>query len=98
PVKGKWNETYNYSVAVSSNVEMKVALEVYNPCSHTWVQRASERVAAGETTLNLKATPFKSKCADSEGVQASFRYTASFTDKTYESEVYPGPTISGGKP
>ncbi|MFA6373411.1 MAG: hypothetical protein WCW68_12370, partial [Methanothrix sp.] len=33
PVKGKWNETYNYSVAVSSNVEMKVALEVYNPCS-----------------------------------------------------------------
>ena len=29
---------------------------------------------------------------------AKFRYTASFADKTYESEVYPGPTISGSKP
>ncbi|MCX6680060.1 MAG: hypothetical protein NTX42_06835 [Methanothrix sp.] len=98
PVKGKWNETYAYSVPVKSSVEMKVALEVYNPCSFMWVQRASGKVLAGETTLNLNATPFKSRCADSEGVQAKFRYTASFADKTYESEVYPGPTISGGKP
>ena len=98
PVKGKWNDTYAYSVPVSSSVDMKVALEVYNPCSFIWVQRASGKVQAGEMTLNLNATPFKSRCADSEGVQARFRYTASFADKTYESEVYPGPTISGGKP
>ena len=98
PVKGKWNETYAYSVPVKSSVEMKVALDVYNPCSFMWVQRASGKVQAGETTLNLNAAPFKSKCVDSEGVQAKFRYTASFADKTYESEVYPGPTISGGKP
>ncbi|MCK9565206.1 MAG: hypothetical protein M0Q43_04055 [Methanothrix sp.] len=98
PAKGKWNETYNYSVAVKSSVDMKVALEVYNPCSFIWVQRASGKVQAGETTLNLNAAPFKSRCVDSEGGQAKFRYTASFADKTYESEVYPGPTINGGKP
>jgi hypothetical protein len=98
PVKGKWNETYAYSVPVKSSVDMKVALEVYNPCSFIWVQRASGKILAGETTLNLNAAPFKSRCIDSEGVQAKFRYTASFADKTYESEVYAGPTISGGKP
>ena len=41
PIKGKWNDTYAYSVPVSSSVEMKVALEVYNPCSREWVERAS---------------------------------------------------------
>ena len=98
PGKGKWNDTYTYSVPVKSSVDMKVALEVYNPCSFIWVQRASGKVVAGETTLNLNAAPFKSRCIDSEGMQAKFRYTASFADKTYESDVYAGPTISGGKP
>ncbi|MCX6677267.1 MAG: hypothetical protein NTU95_04895 [Methanothrix sp.] len=98
PAKGRWNGTFNYSVPVSSSVDTTVKLEVYNPCTHNWVQRASGKVSAGETTFTRNATPFRSKCADSEGNEASYRFTAGFGDKTSESEVYYGPIISGGKP
>ncbi|MDD1749459.1 MAG: hypothetical protein LUO89_06240, partial [Methanothrix sp.] len=98
PDKGRWNDTFVYSVPVSSSVNATVKLEVYNPCSHIWVQRASGKVSAGESILNMTAQPFKSKCADSEGNEASYRFTAGFGDKTSESDVYLGPTISGGQP
>jgi len=98
PGKGKWNETYAYSVAVSSSVEMKVALEVYNPCSKEWVERASGTASLGNNLVNLTARPFKYKCADAEGKQASYRFVAGFAGARFESEVYSGPFISGGKP
>ena len=98
PVKGKWNDTYAYSVAVKSSVEMKVALEVYNPCSREWIERASGTATSGESIVNLTARPFKYKCADAEGKQASYRFVAGFAGARFESEVYSGPFISGGKP
>ncbi|OPY53372.1 MAG: hypothetical protein A4E49_01480 [Methanosaeta sp. PtaU1.Bin112] len=98
PAKGKWNDTFVYSVPVSSSIDAAVKLEVYNPCTHTWVQRATRKVSAGDSVLDMKAQPLKSKCADLEGNAASFRYSASFAGQTSESEVYSGPTISGGQP
>jgi hypothetical protein len=98
PAKGKWNDTFVYSVPINSSMDAFVKLEVYNPCTHTWVQRATGRVSAGERGLDMKAQPLKSKCADLEGNAASFRYSASFSGQTSESEVYSGPTISGGQP
>jgi hypothetical protein len=46
----------------------------------------------------MKAQPLKSRCADAEGNAAIFRYSASYSGQTSESEVYSGPTISGGQP
>ena len=97
PDKGKWNDTYAYSVPVSSSVEMKVALEVYNPCSREWVERASGTALAGSSLVNLTARPFKNKCADAEGKNASYRFVARFEEETFKSDVYSGPFISGGK-
>ena len=96
PVKGKWNETYAYSVAVKSSVEMKVALEVYNPCSKEWVERASGTATSGDFIVNLTTRPFKYKCAEAEGKNASYRFVARFGGETFKSDVYSGPFISGG--
>jgi len=98
PLKGKWNDTYAYSVPVSSSMQMKVALEVYNPCSREWVERASGTATSGESFVNLTARPFKYKCAEAEGKQASYRFVARFAGARFEPEVYSGPIISGGKP
>jgi hypothetical protein len=98
PIKGKWNDTYAYSVPVKSSVEMKVALEVYNPCSREWLERAYGQALPGERLVNLTAKPFKYKCADAEGKNASYRFVASFAEERIESDVYAGPFISGGKP
>jgi len=98
PAKGKWNDTYTYSVPVKSSVAMKVALEVYNPCSKEWVERAFGTALPGETVVNLTARPFKYKCAEAEGKQVSYRFVAGFAGARFESEVYSGPFISGGKP
>ena len=98
PDRGRWNDTFVYSVPVTSSVDATVKLEVYNPCSHTWAERASGKFSAGETLLNMTAKPFKSRCADSEGDEAIYRFVASFEGNAFESEVHYGPTISGGKP
>lgn len=98
PEKGRWNDTFVYSVPINSSTDASVKLEVYNPCTHTWVQRATGRVSAGDSVLDMKAQPFKVKCADAEGNAASFRYSASYSGQTSESDVYSGPTISGGQP
>lgn len=98
PNKGKWNETYAYSVPVSTSVEMKVALEVYNSCSREWLERSSATTSPGERLVNLTAKPFKYKCAEAEGKNASYRFVARFAEERIESDVYTGPFISGGKP
>jgi hypothetical protein len=97
PGKGKWNETYAYSVAVKSSVDMKVALEVYNPCSREWVERASRTAMSGESFVNFSAQPFKYKCAEAEGKNASYRFVARFGEETFKSDVYSGPFIRGVK-
>jgi len=98
PTRSRWNETFLYSVPVSSSVDAAVNLEVYNPCSHAWARRGSARVTAGENLINISAQPFRRECTDAEGEEASYRFTAAFADKTFESEVYSGPMISGGQP
>ena len=97
PEKGLWNDTFIYSVHVNSSVSAAARLEVYNPCTHSWVQRATGKITAGERMLNMSANPFRSRCSDSEGIKSSFRFAASFEDRTIESEVYFGPSISGGQ-
>ncbi len=98
PEKGKWNDTFVYSVPVSTSIDAAVKLEVFNPCTHTWVQRATGRVNAGDNVLEMRAQPLRAKCADLEGDAASYRYSASYAGQTSESDVYSGPTISGGQP
>jgi hypothetical protein len=98
PDKGKWNDTYAYSVPVSTSVEMKVTLEVYNSCSLEWLERASGTASPGERLVNLTAKPFKYKCAEAEGKEAIYRFVARFAEERIESNVYSGPMISGGKP
>jgi hypothetical protein len=93
PGKGKWNDTYAYSVPVSTSVEMKVALEVYNPCSREWVERASGTASLGSSLVNLSAKPFKYKCAEAEGKNASYRFVARFGGEIFKSDVYSGPFI-----
>lgn len=98
PARGRWNQTFIYSVPVSSSVDATVKLEVYNPCSHAWSRRGSAKVSSGENLINISAQPFRRECSDAEGEEASYRFTAAFADKTFESEVYSGPMISGGQP
>jgi hypothetical protein len=102
PSKGRWNDTYVFSVHVDSNVETDVKLEVYSPCSHEWVQRTTAKAAAGPSTINLTATPFRSRCADAEGENASYRFVASFDGESLKSDEYIGPFINrsdeGAKP
>ena len=98
PEKGKWNETYAYSVPIDTSVEMKVALEIYNPCRWEWVERASGTVSPGESLFNLTAQPFQYKCADAEGKEAHYRFVARMAEERFESKVYFGPFINGGKP
>jgi hypothetical protein len=98
PEKSRWNDTFTYSVPVRSNVDATAKLEVYNPCGHSWVQRATGKIIAGDSVLNMTAQPFKSRCINAEGSEASFRFAASFADETSESDVFSGPTISGGQP
>ncbi|OYV09681.1 MAG: hypothetical protein CG437_818 [Methanosaeta sp. NSP1] len=95
PDKGRWNESFVYTLAMNSSVNTSLTLEVYNPCSHTWVQRASAKAPAGESTINLSASPFKSQCLDAEGENASFRFKAAFAGVVFESDVYYGPMITG---
>jgi hypothetical protein len=98
PAKGNWNDTLVYSVPINSSMDAAVKLEVFNPCTHTWVQRATGRVNTGYSVLEMRVQPLRAKCADLEGKAASFRYTASYAGQTSESEVYFGPTINGGQP
>jgi hypothetical protein len=98
PNKGKWNDTYAFSVPAGTSVEMKVALEVYNPCSRDWVERASGTASPGEGFVNLTARPFKYKCDEAEGKDASYRFVSRFAEERIESDVYSGPMIIGGKP
>jgi hypothetical protein len=98
PERGKWNETFIYSLPVNSSVDATVHLEVYDPCSHAWAQRGSVKVSAGETLINISAQPLKRECSDAEGEEASYRFTAAFADKAFESEVYSGPMVKGGQP
>ena len=95
PDKGKWNDTYAYSVHVNTSVEMKMALEVYNPCSLEWVERAFGMASTGESRINLTTKPFEYKCAEAEGKNASYRIVARFEGETFKSDVYSGPFISG---
>jgi hypothetical protein len=97
PAKGKWNDTYAFSVTVNRSVDMKVALEVYNSCSKEWVRRASGKASVGRSTVNLTAMPFKSRCADANGLNASYRFVASFEGEAFKSDAYSGPLISGDK-
>jgi len=99
PDKGKWNDSFTYSVHVNSSVETKVALEVYNPCDIDieWVERDSGTAAPGESLVNLTAKPFKYKCAEAEGKNASYHFVARFEGKTFKSDEYYGPFISGVK-
>ena len=98
PLKGKWNDTYAYSVPVSTSVEMKVALEVYNSCSREWLERATGTALPGDSRVNLTARPFRYRCAEAEGKEAIYRFVARFAEERIESNVYSGPMISGGKP
>ena len=98
PGRGRWNDTFVYSVPVNSSVDATVNLEVYNPCSHAWAERASGKVSASKSLLNMTAKPFKSKCDDSEGSEASYRFVASFGGNLFESDVHYGPMIWGGRP
>jgi len=98
PDSGKWNDTFNYSVPVSSSVDAEVKLEVFNPCSHAWVLRKSERLSSGQSVLNMTAQPLRSSCPDSEAENSSFRFTAGFAGRSIESDVYYGPFIRGGQP
>ncbi|MBN1235423.1 MAG: hypothetical protein JW999_05150, partial [Methanotrichaceae archaeon] len=98
PAKGRWNDTYVYSVPVSTSVEMKIALEIYNPCRWEWGERASGTISPGESLFNLTAQPFQYKCADAEGKEAGYRFVAHMAEERFESRVYSGPLINGGKP
>jgi hypothetical protein len=98
PDKGRWNDSFSYSVPANASVQMKVALEVYNPCSREWVERASATASAGSSLVNLTAKPFKYKCSEAEGKEASYRFAALFDAERYVSDVYSGPMINGGKP
>ncbi len=98
PDKGRWNDTYAFSVNASSSVEMRVALEVYNPCRWEWVERACGTALPGDSLINLTTQPFRYKCAEAEGDEASYRFVASFAGERIESNIYSGPQISGGKP
>lgn len=98
PDSGRWNDSYAYLVPVDASVDMKVALEVYNPCSREWVERASAAASPGGSLVNLTAKPFKYKCAEAEGKEASYRFAALFDGERSVSDVYSGPMINGGKP
>jgi len=98
PGVGRWNDTYAFLVYVNASVDMGVKLEIYNPCSHEWIQRATGKIPARQSRVNLTAEPFKNNCVDAEGKSASYRFVASFADETIESNAYSGPFITGGKP
>jgi hypothetical protein len=93
PEKGRWNDTYAYSVPVNSSVEMEVTLEVYNVCSHEWAQIAAGKIPAGQSIINLTARPFNKMCEDLDGKNASYRFVASFAGDTFSSDTYTGPFI-----
>ena len=97
PTRGKWNDSFTYTAAAASSVPTRVALEVYNPCSREWVERASGSIAAGDSQVNLTAKPFRYKCAEAEGDDASYRFAALFEGERFVSNVFSGPAISGGK-
>ncbi len=94
PEKGRWNDTYIYSVPLNSSVETEVKLEVFDPCSHEWVQRTSGKAMAGQNTFNLTAKPPEKRCADAEGANASYRFIADFDGESTKSDVYSGPFIN----
>ena len=98
PARGRWNDSFNYTVKTASSVDAKAVLEIYNPCSREWVERASGTIAPGEGTVNLRAQPFPYRCTEAEGSSASFRFAVLFAGERFVSDVYSGPEIAGGKP
>jgi len=98
PGRGRWNDSFTYTVKAASSVNAKAALEVYNPCSREWVERASGTIAPGEGYINMTAQPFQYRCAEAEGSRASFRFSAVFAGQRIVSDVYSGPEIAGGRP
>jgi len=98
PFKGRWNDTFEYSVAANTSVETKVALEIYNPCGREWEEKTSGIASPGQSLVNLTAEPFKHKCVEVEGKNASYRFIASFAEEEFKSDVNLGPMISGGQP
>jgi hypothetical protein len=95
PVKGRWNDTYLYSVTLNSSVETELALEVDDSCRYEWVTQARVKAPAGSGIINITATPFRDRCPDSEGKESRYRLAASFGKERYESIVYAGPLIKG---
>lgn len=98
PARGRWNDSFNYTVKTASSVDAKAVLEIYNPCTREWVERASGTIAPGEGSVNLRAQPFPYRCTEAEGSSASFRVAALFAGERIVSDVYSGPEIAGGKP
>ncbi len=98
PSAGRWNDTYLYSVTLNSSLDTELALEIDDPCRHEWVTRARVRAPPGSGIINITATPFKDRCPDAEGKDAQYRLTASLEKEPFESDIYSGPFISGGRP
>lgn len=98
PDSGRWNDTFVYSAMLNTSVEADVSLEVYNPCAHEWIKRGIETAEAGTARLNLTVKPFRNRCNDNDGSPASYRFVANFAGVEYESDIYSGPFITGGRP
>ncbi|MBN1324051.1 MAG: hypothetical protein JW986_08685 [Methanotrichaceae archaeon] len=98
PSRGRWNDSFLYSVKVNSTTDMDLALQIYNPCSMEWEDREGGAVGRGTSSLNWTLSPYEYSCPDITGALSRYRFKARFDDIEYGSRVYYGPQITGGQP
>jgi hypothetical protein len=91
--RGRWNDSYSYTVGVNSSVEAGAILQIFNPCSSEWADAGGvQKIKAGKSNIIWTIQPFAYDC--NELNSGKYRFRANFLGRDFSStRAYEGPEI-----
>jgi hypothetical protein len=91
--RGRWNDSYSYTVEVNSSVEADAILQIYNPCNSEWTDAGGiQKINAGKSNITWTIQPFAYDCDELNS--GKYRFRANFEGRDFSAtRAYEGPEI-----